>query len=177
MGVECTVGVCENSNYRISSAEYDRRGKVIFIGITDLTKALSKNVDWQNYEFGLRYGVQGDKIIFDVPKIKNKQLNEFLSFAKIEQETRINKAKIPEGVKHEKLTFLKELYGNASGAGDVVANVAITVLFPFLPAIGQLAEFGAVGAQKAENAKAKHDISVLEYVLIMEHFLDVTLDL
>ena len=51
------------------------------------------------------------------------------------------------------------------------------VLFPFLPVLGQLAELSAVGIQAAENAKAKDDITVLEYALIIERFLDENIEI
>ena len=71
------------------------------------------------------------------------------------------------------MTFLKELYSEATDdAISFIASVLGTVVMSPLIVLGTLVDASLTGVQSISNLKAKDQITLLQYTIAFEKFLD-----
>ena len=166
------VGTCTNLDYKNSKATIEKEGQVIFIGIPPEAKATSKNLTWAYDEYGMKFGTEGRKSIINVSSLRKNEYTGFIELAKLEQE-KLRGNKIPDGVENSEMSFLKETYSEATDdAISFIAHVLGTVVMSPLIVLGTLLDAGLAGAQSISNLKAKDQITLLQYTIAFEKFLD-----
>lgn len=171
LNVECGVGTCTNLNYSTNRIHLEKEGQIIFINIPPEAKAVSKNISWEYDEYGMRFGTFGRKSIIDVSNLKNNQYTGFIELLKSEQEM-LNGKEIPIDVENSEMTFFKEVYGDIDCVEDgVIAAVASVIAAPLL-IVGAGLDAFVSGIQATQNAKAKDQIQMLQYIIAFEKFLD-----
>ena len=104
--------------------------------------------------------------------IRKNEFTGFIELAKLEQE-KLRGNKIPDGVENNEMTFLKELYSEATDdAISFIASVLGTVVMSPLIVLGTLVDASLTGVQSISNLKAKDQITLLQYTIAFEKFLD-----
>ncbi len=163
---------CELKEYKSKREEYERKGThIILLGDSDEAKKLYKTANngrWDYYKFGMRYVSYGNKTVLLSRALKNKQIDDFVAYAKEISEK--HSVKIPAGVKAVKKDFLKDTVGDALRTDPVVGVLTSIVASPLLVA-GEVVENVGNTVQSIENLTKKKDLNFAQYCIAIYDYL------
>ena len=173
------VSKCSLKEYKKKENEIEKSGDhIILIGDSPEAKKIYKKANngrWDYCNVGIRFVTSGNKTVLLTRQLKNRQIDDFISFAKKVNEK--HKVDVPEDVETVRMSFLKEMFKEclegqvkdlASGIAAVITSVAITPLL----VIGQGAENLKMGIQGIINLSKKKELDFLQYCLAFYEYLE-----
>lgn len=175
LNVKCKVSTIISEEYeKDARGSIEKSEQIIFLGTIKAANAVSKIINWEYDEYGMKYGTNGHKSIICVSDLKRKQISGFIALAKKEQEKLLGRD-IPQNVASPKMNPITDVLKGLFDEGVLVGILTTIVASPYL--LKNRAENAlSYGKQCIDNRKATEQLTYLQYLIAIESFLDSKID-